>query len=470
MTFAQRAWEKAAYDLARDYDGLHRVRIHYATGPDRGSFQVEADGAPRLRLDTRSEKPGYAVSEPFLARAFRVHGLQGACTLLGFDAERQPWRSGAPQLPGGALVHALGNSWGQARDAAGVEAEAWRAFSAAVRPDLFIVLFGTNDQHNDGVVRNYAEAQARLLATLRAAAPQASLLVLSCPEAGQTKDGLAAQYRAAAREAAAAGGAAFWDLGAVPGARSARWTREGLFGDGLHYDELGGSLIARLVLRQLGFDPSDPAHLRTCVADPPAEPPPALTIARLAAAPELDGVVAALAGQPPIAIHDRDAQLAEVRLAAAGDQLAVHAVIRDARCAGDPATWAEGGFDLYLADPEVLSDNRFAPGPLVRQVVIRNRPPAKGAQATLHQYDKPESEAPIRFRVQARRDGPGWEAVALIPCAPVGLQPGAPFLLELAAAGAVRAGAPPAFCRAFARSGDHGAFRDASQSARVTVR
>ena len=85
-------------------------------------------------------------------------------------------------------------------------------------------------------------------------------MAISCPEAAQTKAGMAEEFRTEAGEVAAAKQCAFWDLAALVGSRSRQWTRLGFFADGLHCNDTGGSLWALLLVRQMGFDLNDLAH------------------------------------------------------------------------------------------------------------------------------------------------------------------------------------------------------------------
>ena len=470
VTFDQRAWGEAPDPLGRIYDGQHRVRVHYQTGPGLGSFGVFSGEFQLFRVNCQAEKPAYGLTQPFLTTGFRVAGAQGKVVLLGYDGERQNYLHGQPTLAGGALVHALGNGWGQAREAAAIEPEAYNAFLAAVKPDLITIAFGTNDMHNDGVVLNYVTHLTTLVRKLQVAAPGVGILIISCPEASQTAAGLAATYRDAARQVAADEHCAFWSLTDLIGPRSEQWTRQGFFADGLHYSRLGGSLWARLLLQALGFDAADPRHYPALAPAAPAQPPPALTIRRLPPIAGLDQVGEALRQEPACTIWRQDAKAADLRLAVAGKSLAVEARVYAGQCVGAPATWGPSGFDLYLANPQVLSDNRFAPGPVVKQIIFGGAPPAQGPQVTVHQYETPEVPADFPWQVTPLQPS-GYEVRALVPLSLVNLDAdGKEFLLEASALTAPGPGAPAVFSRLFGSRPDRGAFRDADQSARVTVR
>lgn len=457
-------WAKPDSHLARAYNLQHRVRIHHQVGPDLGSFAIFVGPGELRRVDCRAERPGYAVTEPFLADGFRLAGVQGKVVLFGFDAERAAYLQGQPVLRGGVLVHALGKSWGRTEEPALVEDEAYAKFFGAMRPDLITILLGTNDQHNDGRVPAYRDWLTTMIRKLQAASPGTGILVIACPEAAQTKQGLAAQFRDAARAVAAANGAAFWDLQDLIGPRSAHWAQQGFFGDGLHYSAVGGSVIARLLLRQLGFDLNDLKHypaLRQSAATGPGERPQ-WTIRRLPAL-TLDAVAGALAGEPAQVIWANQDQLAEVRLAVAGDALAVYARVR-----ADPA--AGGNFELCVANPANISRVLHnQDGPVVRQVVF----PAEGRAATVKQFTMDEknqvvpwqSPEPVPYRL-APAAPVGYELTALIPLAQLAVTAaGRELLVEAAVYGAAAPGAKPGYYRLFAVREDGGAFRDARQFA-----
>lgn len=414
VSFPLGDWGKAGDRLGRAYDGQQRVRIHYQTGPGLGAFDV----AGKFRVNCAADKPGYGITESFLADSFRIAGVQGKVTLLGFDGVRESYRQGKPVLAGGALVHALGRSWGQAAHFCRVEPATYEKLFAALQPDLITVLLGTNDMHNEGQPDRYRQNLAKLVQTLRRAAPQTGILVIACPEAPQTRDGFAVQYRDIAREVAAQNQCAFWPLTDLIGARARDWTREGFFADGLHYNRLGGSLWARLLLRQLGFDVNDAKHY------PVLGPKPV----------EVKRATVTLPAE--FVIWRQDQHAAELKLARDGAALAV-----SARVFGE-------SIELYVSKPGTN---------VVRQLVFR----AKGV--SLHENGKDQPAPTLQPKVTPLPVG--FELQATVPLSVFGIA-GNEFLLEAAAV----TGSPPSFDRLFAAQPDRGAFRDNSQSALVILK
>jgi lysophospholipase L1-like esterase len=478
VDFSFGSWPKSDNHLARDYNIQQRVRLHYQVGPDLGSFAICLGSNELRRVDCRAEMTGYAVTEALLCDGFRIAGIQGKVVLFGFDAERMFYQQGKPALRGGVLVHALGKSWGRTEEPAHVEDSAYAAFFGAIKPDLITILLGTNDQHNDGRVERYSEWLTTIVRKLQKHSPGSGILVIACPEAGQTKPGLAAKFRDAAREVAAVNGCAFWDLQSLVGPRSAQWCREGFFVDGLHYSPIGGGIMARLLLDRLGFNINDPRHypalMRESVGDTAR---PSFAIRRIGAIP-LDGVAGALSNEPPQRIWVNTAPAVDLRLAVAGDALALHAVVRDGQCAGPREKWTGGGLEVCIANPENVGRVMHnTGGPIVRQLFFSAVKPADGRDRALKQFTMDEAnktvqwDSPDSFPYSIAPIEPfGYEVKALIPLSQLVLKPDSrEFLLEAAVTASTAPGGKPVYSRLFATKGDNGAFRDAGQSARVEI-
>jgi lysophospholipase L1-like esterase len=130
-------------------------------------------------------------------------------------------------------------------------------------PGLIIIAYGSNEAGDaDLDLTTYARSFSALLATLRDAAPSASLLVISPPDrATLTSSGWRTISRlprlvAAQRQAALEQGAAFWDLFQAMGASGSidRWaTRMPPLaqGDRVHLTARGYSLVAQALYKEL---------------------------------------------------------------------------------------------------------------------------------------------------------------------------------------------------------------------------
>ena len=448
----------------------HRVRLHYQTGPGLGAFSVMLGNWEWRRIACAADKPGYAVTEPFVADSFRITNVAGRVIVSGLDYTRIKFVQGENRLKGGALVHALGNGWGMAAHLAPTDEGAFAAFLAAIRPDLITILFGTNDMHNDGRPERYRDNLAVLVQKLRRAAPDVGILVLACPEAGQTKPGVAEVFSGIAKDVAATNGCAFWDWRLVMGPRSRPAEEAGWMGDGLHYNALGGSVLAHLLLKQIGFDVQDVRHwptLRRAVEPGGHE---VITMARLGSMP-FDDAMARVKGEPRHTIWNLDANAAEVRAAVVGDALAIQARVFDGRAGAAQPVWDGCTFDVYVSavGSSAGEDEFRGSHGIVRQVVFHPTGPAAAPAVTGHQNGK---EAPVpEFPRRVRPLEPaGYELEALIPLSSLLPAPDTrEFLLDAAATVAAGPGAPVAYGRLFQRLPDGGAFKDNSQAALVRL-
>jgi hypothetical protein len=245
----------------------------------------------------------------------------------------------------------------------------------------------------------------------------------------------------------------------------------GLFQDGLHYGPLGGGVFARLLLRQLGFDGNDPKHWPALIAQPEETAKVQITIPRRPAL-ALEGVKAALANEPAHAIWHLDQRVADLRVAVAGDALAVYAVVRDGRCAPDQPAWKDCNLDIYVSKIGSWAgdENEKFRGyhGIVRQIVLK----PTGLNAAVFTGHESGKDYPLPAFPLAVAPLPpaGYELTALIPLSHLLLDAKTDrFLLEAAVVTAPGPGAPLAFNRCFLRTVDGGAFRDNSAFAEVTV-
>lgn len=451
----------AGITVAFPKDEPQRLRVHYRVGPGMGKFSVFSGDWEAQRLNCQAEQPGYAVSAPLTGNSFRIERIEGKVALSGFDTERVVWSSGRDVLPGGAIVHALGNGWGQASHLAPTDESTFRGFLTATEPDLITILFGTNDMHNEGVPRKYRESLSTIVGKLQTAAPGIGILILSAPEATQTTAGLAAEYAQIAREVATEKGCAFWDWRQVVGERSRNWSERGFMADQLHYSATGGQAFAGLLLRALHLDVNDLQHWPSLW---PAAAPPSKTATTWKRLPALtlDQIPGALAAQPAYKSFDLDRVAAEVRFGATEKEIVVHARVFDGRAVPTLPHWEEVNFDVYAAAPGSNT---------VRQIVFQPLSPTGQSRISLHESGQEQPEPPAFPRRVELLPGGGYELVAIVPFEVMGLkQNTSEFLLESAAFTAQGPGATPTFSRLFGGiQPDGGAFRDSSHFANIRV-
>jgi hypothetical protein len=446
---------------------LARVRVHYQVGPGLGAFSIVTGTWERQRINCAAEKPGYAVTDSFLTDRFAIKKITGKVVLLGADADRQRYDKGVQRNPGGALVHAFGNGWGMAAHLAPTDEGAFRAAFAALKPDLITVMFGTNDIHNDGRPARYRESLTAVVQKLRAAAPGTGILLLACPEAGQTRPGAAREFAGIARDVAAAQGCAFWDWGSLLGPHSRPAEMQGWMGDGLHYNSLGGSVLAHLLLRGLSFDLNDLTHWPVLNHAPEPEGRLAITVPRIAPA----ALAADLPKATAYATWHLDRKAAEMRFAVCGDALVVQAHVFDGRCTADAAEWPGSNLDIYVSavGSSAGDDEQRGYHGITRQLVFFPRG-KDGPALTAHENGKGVEAPKVVWTATPRAEG-GYDLQAQVPLAFFRLDAAATqFYLEAAVVTAPGPGAPVAFTRVFERVPSGGAFRDNTQSAAVTVR
>lgn len=259
--------EDAAATLTITFPIAGALRLHYQTGPGLGSCEVTVKGRPALALKCAAEKVGYGLAVLDAGTELQVGHVAGKVVLFGVDQE-------LTALPGGAIVHQIGNAWGMAHQFAALEEEAYAVFFAAIKPDLVTVLLGTNDMCNGWDAAGYRTQMQTLLGKLRRTAPQASIMVISCPSCTFDRKGLAPEFAKVAQATAQENGCAFWDWAGAVGDRWQVWdvSRTGLLEYSLHYTTTGGSLLATQLLRQLGLDPLDEKHCPVLRMAVPAKP------------------------------------------------------------------------------------------------------------------------------------------------------------------------------------------------------
>ena len=452
---------------------IHRVRVHYQVGPGLGTFSILIGGWECARVNCAADKPGYAVSAPFLTEQFSIANLAGKVILFGCDFDRCKFVKGENTLPGGALVYAFGHGWGMARHRSPTDEQAFKACFDAVKPDLVTILFGTNDMHNDGRPAMYRQAMTELVTKIRQAAPDVGILLITCPEAGQTREGAATQFAAIAGEVAAAHQCACWDWRPLLGAHSRPAEQQGWMNDGLHYGPVGGSAFAHLLLRQLGFDINDPRHWTTLAQAPETSGHTPITLAKVKAL-AIAEVAAALKDTASYSSWNLDRKAADTQFAIAGNALAVHAIVYDGRCAADKTSWDGSTLDVYVSKVGSYAGDEqekfHGHHGIVRQLVMTACPDGT-LKVTAHENGKDLPALEVPARVIPLPAG-GYELSALIPLSFFLLdEQTTQFYLESAVVVAPGPGAPPTFCRLFqGQQPDGGAFCDNTQAALVTVK
>ena len=227
-----------------------RIDLHYLAQPRGGSFAVIADSTTIATIETTAERKHAAFAQLDVpAGATKIEIVaRGRVRLFGASLEAMK----------GAVVDNLGVVNATAKQIATLnQPDHWRKQLAHRDPDLVVVMLGTNEAEwlaaKGSGMAEHEKLFGELLATMRAANPQSSCLVVSPldqldwrTEAMPPRDSIPAMVDAQ-RRAAAAQGCAFWDTYAWMGGKGASllWHKRGLvMKDFQHPTTAGANRIA----------------------------------------------------------------------------------------------------------------------------------------------------------------------------------------------------------------------------------
>lgn len=232
------------------------ARVFYLAQPGGGRLTLSVDGAPPRELSTRGRRAARServAPDGGLTRLDLVARGDGPVRLFGVSLERD-----AP----GVIVDALGAPGARMGDRLAWDDEVMRAPLAALRPDLVVLSYGTNESAPGRPIAAYRAELDEALRRARALVPRASCLILG-PSDWPARDrrgafiarARAAEVIAAQREAAARHGCGHLDLVALMGGPLSmlRWVEAGLgASDHVHFTPEGhrvvGARIARAIL------------------------------------------------------------------------------------------------------------------------------------------------------------------------------------------------------------------------------
>lgn len=232
------------------------VDLYYLAAPGRGTFSVALDGGAAQVVDS--------VAAGREVRRVRVEKLKagthvltatvetGGVTLLGIDA-RAEGRSKAR-----AVVHKWGRGYATTQNFMDIDAGVFASGLKLLQPDVVVLLLGTNDHNITGTGwAGYTGNLVSLSARVRAALPGVPLLMVSTVDAGVGRSQqLRQSYLKALPGAAAASGAAYWDMATWFGPLK---DHKDLAPDGLHVNEAGGAKIAAQLATEIAKAVEKPA-------------------------------------------------------------------------------------------------------------------------------------------------------------------------------------------------------------------
>jgi lysophospholipase L1-like esterase len=236
------------------------VELHYLVQPGGGTLRVSVSDQAPVEVSTRAEEEAPALAtievEDDASHDVRVETAgDGPVTLYGLVLERR-----AP----GVVYDALGANGAAIFHLAAQDGAHWARALQLRRPDLVVLAYGTNEAGYYATPgAKYVETYRAVLARVRQALPEASVLVMAPMDRGERRETgeigslpslprLVAAQRRAAREA----GCAFFDTFAAMGGEGAagRWLQSSpqlMTSDLTHPTRRGSDRLARLLVRAL---------------------------------------------------------------------------------------------------------------------------------------------------------------------------------------------------------------------------
>lgn len=236
--------------------GVSRYDVYYLEQPDGGDFQIEIKGQDPVRVSTRaadkaSKKKSVTVPDGGASMTLRTLG-GGDVRMFGVVMERDA----------GVAYDALGALGGRASLWGQQDGAHWKDQMGLRDPALVIVQYGTNESEDGGINEpQYQKALAELLDKLKAAAPDASILVAAPPDrAERTESGdlktpkiiprlIHFQHKVALEKEVG-----FWDTFKAMGGDGSmgQWLKKGLCsGDLTHPTPAGAQLLGDLMFKSL---------------------------------------------------------------------------------------------------------------------------------------------------------------------------------------------------------------------------
>ncbi len=248
-----------------DERGFDEIFVALRPQPNGGRVRISVDGRDLATIDTgalRGPVRLFRQEVPSGSRSLRLTTLdRKPVTLLGWGTERAMRGVVYDSLGVVGASYLTTLRWDEAAAAAELTAR---------DPSLVVLVFGTNEGfRTDLDAASYAEALAQRVRAVRAAAPNASVLVVGPPDAARKSDprcqGLACNWITPANIAlvrdiqianAPKLGYEFWDWwGSMGGAESMRrWVRANpplARADHVHFTTLGYSAVAERLFEDL---------------------------------------------------------------------------------------------------------------------------------------------------------------------------------------------------------------------------
>ena len=251
-------WAKfATADLDAWGRSVSRFELEYLGQPDGGAVDLLIDGQPRERLETAA--PQKELRWHTLSVPDGPHGLElrvvddRPVRLFGVRMERD--------VPG-VTLSALGITGARARFLDKQDDAQWARALGAAKPDLVVLAFGSNEI-TDGTkypIEDYQQTLTAVMHQIRAAVPDASLMLVGPPDMASAKPDQGHSRPHAyiitmkQKDIAATEGWAFWDQYHAMGGGGSMWSwiQAGLGSqDMFHPTGQGGNVLGRFEAQAL---------------------------------------------------------------------------------------------------------------------------------------------------------------------------------------------------------------------------
>lgn len=208
---------------------VSRFDLYYLEQPAGGDVELKVKGQPATVLSTRGSKKVsrvHALPVPDGPASLTIRALgRGDVRLFGMALERDQ---------AGVVYDALGAHGARLKLWESMQPEHWADQLKLRAPALILLQFGTNESEAGVLAPDYEDTLAHVIRTMRAAVPEASLVVLSPLDRAEKTTGGGFKSRkiigklvAAQRKVALAENVAFWDTFTAMGGEGSmgRWIR-----------------------------------------------------------------------------------------------------------------------------------------------------------------------------------------------------------------------------------------------------
>lgn len=238
---------------------VSRFDVYYLETPNGGDVEAKI-GADVQRFSTKGE------SKTSKIQSFKVADGEAKLTLRVVTGNPRIFGVALERDEPGIVYDALGANGGRADLLGSINAAHWGEQMALRKPALVVLQYGTNESEAPALAGNYEKTLSSIVATIKAAAPGASILIAAPLDRAETSEGgglrtkpIIKKLVEAQRNVAKESGVAFWNTFEAMGGEGsmAKWMKSGLGGGDLtHPTPQGAELIGDLLYKSLttGFE------------------------------------------------------------------------------------------------------------------------------------------------------------------------------------------------------------------------